>query len=144
MASRRAVIAARRRRERREAQERAWREWVCGGPLVEHDKPVMTSGDDAQGYDEFWRDMQRRSRRMTVESELLVVAFARGCCVRRAEEIRMLQETLELLESAGRAFSVPTGGTTNPALGGIRDIVQKNHTAPGRTVSDALPNIPRL
>lgn len=104
----------------------------------------MTSGDDRLGYNEFWRAMQRRSARMTVESELLVIAFARGCCVRRAEEVRMLQEALELLESAGSPYSAPTGGTTNPALGSIRDIVQRNHTAPGGTVSDALRTIPRL
>lgn len=144
MASRRAVIAARRRRERRQARERAWREWVCGGPLVEHDRPIMTSGDDKLGYAEFWRDMQRRSARMEVESELLVIGFARGCCVRRAEELRMIREALELLESAGKPYSAPTGGTTNPALGGLRDIVQRNHTAPGLTASDALRTIPRL
>lgn len=137
----REATCRRKRRLRREAQARAWREWVCGGPLVDHAAPIMTSGDDRLGYNEFWRDMQRRTERMTTEGELLVIGFARGCCVRRAEELRMVAEALGLLSAAGPPHSAPLE-TTNPSL--LQDVVAANYSAPARSVSDVRSTLPRL
>jgi hypothetical protein len=116
--SARAARTRRLRRERREAIARAEREWVCGGPLVEHDRPVI-GGDDARHPELVAAAMRRAAERVQVEVRLLAAHFADRCLLLRAERGRMLADFLALHDELARRLGPlrpePTH-TTHPGM----------------------------
>lgn len=81
----------RKRLQRREAQDLAYREWVCGGPLVDAFEPIV-GGDDFGHAERVAAALEERARRCTAEATLLAIDFAKRCWVVRAVRREMLAE----------------------------------------------------
>lgn len=100
----------RRRLVRQKARERAEREWVCGGPLVDHAAPII-GGGDAEHREIVLAELVRRQTLMQIEALHLARHFARRCLLRIAERAAMMHALCDLLESVGPPYVQPTHST---------------------------------
>lgn len=89
----------RRRRERAEAREQAYREWVVGAPLIDASRPVIGGGNDVEHLRLLVAEVQRRQVVLDYEARKLAAAFPAGCWVVQAEADRMWPELADLLDS---------------------------------------------
>jgi hypothetical protein len=119
----RELRTARIRRDRREARERAYREWVCGGPLVEVDRPII-GGDDFTHPLLVQAEIQRRALRIRAESMVLALHFASRCCATAPVRLAMLGEWIGYEQIAKRGPGTIATHTTHPSL------PQTNRTIP--------------
>lgn len=109
----RRTVELRRKRDRREARERAWRESVCGGPLVDVAEPVMGGSTSAEAHGHLIHEMIRRALAVERETDKLLVAFAQGCCVRAHVERQMIFELRVLFARLPGPTLVPTHSTAD-------------------------------
>jgi hypothetical protein len=94
--SRRAVITARRQRDRKAAQERARREWVVGRPLVDHSAPIL-GGNTFEHQAIVEREVRRRAAMIQAEALLLAIDFALNCCIRQEAFFDMIEHGQEIV-----------------------------------------------
>lgn len=113
MTSRRATVAALRRRNRRLELERLEREWVCGGPLVEIGEPIIGGSDPHAHYELYVAEMKARMERVHTETLLLALHFTKRCLLMARERKAMLDDLLALFEAVGRPQTIPTHSTAN-------------------------------
>lgn len=113
----RARICRQRKRDRRLALARAERQWICGGPLVDHARPFLTRhGINAIEHAEGLKtDLEERARRSQIESQFLACHFAERCLVRERVRERMLAEYMRLSLAAGPLRVVATHSTSRHA-----------------------------
>ena len=76
----------------------AYREWVCGGPLVDIQRPVMGGDTQAEHAQRMLDELAERAERSDRESRLLAQDFPRGCWVRAAERDAMWPDLQALLD----------------------------------------------
>lgn len=119
------ATTARKRRQRREERERLYREWVCGGPLIDIDEPVIGGQGDAAHQLLVRAELQLRASVVQREATALAQEFAHRCCLVRAERVRMWLLLVKLWREVGAPGVVPshststlptTSGTTIPKL----------------------------
>lgn len=106
----REAVTLRKRRLRRESQERAYREYVCAGPLVDASRPIIGGGDLDHPM-LVQAEMNRRSARVQVETVALAVDFADRCLLVKAERFRMLWDVLALIAPLGQPYAPPVAST---------------------------------
>lgn len=107
MISARLLEERRRKRDRRDARECAYREWVCGGPLVDALLPVIGGGTDAEHEARLHAEFAERQRRVGVELDLLARDFARRCALSRLAQVLMVSDWLDLNASLTRRLGPP-------------------------------------
>jgi hypothetical protein len=113
--SRRELECRRRRRERRLTLERLEREWVCGGPLVDHSETILSGGSGAEHAQYVMEEMQRRSVRMAQEAESLAWWFMHRCLLLKAERELHFWRMIVLWRSLPGPNAPPTWSTSTQA-----------------------------
>jgi hypothetical protein len=112
--TRREQEARKRRRLRREALEKAEREFAVGRPLVDLHAPVLGGGNDAEHFERVREAMERRIHDAAYEVGCLMTYFARKCWLPKAEADRMPRDLTALLLKVGPMRVPPTHSTAIP------------------------------
>jgi hypothetical protein len=105
----------RRKRDRRDARARAYREHVCKGELVDVARPVL-SGGTAEEHSRLVAERAHiRAQLAQKEADLLAIDFARRCWVTPIDEAVMIGGYFALMDAVG-APTIPAYNSTSPAV----------------------------
>jgi hypothetical protein len=109
----REATCRRKRRIRAEERARLYREYVCGGPLIDIDTPVIGGPGDLEHMALVKAELELRARNVQREARLLALDFAHRCCLVRGERVRMYLKLVALWREVGPPGVAPTHSTSS-------------------------------